>query len=243
LDAVGAASPAPTDEEIPLVENHFDRQLGLVLDGRIRFDAFACATRREFERMAGYLLRRWLPPAWYTTEDVVQELLLGAHICMWEWSPVMGPSLSRYVVFNAMSHAKRALHKARGAKLSGTSDRNPSHIERPLSSFGFDNEGDAMAEAILAEEPVAETMLIEAEEREVEREAAIGVALDACKTEVELAIVMAIIAAEDLSKVSADLYDDIDCRIQLRLGCEQHADRVVARIASVVVSREVSIAS
>ncbi len=209
-----------------------------MLDGRITYAVFARATRREFERLANHLLRRWAPPAWYVADDVVQELLLGAWSCMWDWCPKLGPTLSRYVVYNAMSHAKRALHKARGAKLSGTSDKNPSRFERPLSSFGLDGDGEAMAESILAEEPLAERLMIEREEEEARRAEAVTIALDACRTPTERAVILAIAATGDASGGAEVIYSDIDARIDLRLVSEDHALRLVLRTASAVVTRQ-----
>lgn len=213
--------------------NNLERQLLLVLDGRVSFDTFASRTRREFERMATYLMRKWVPPSWCVLEDVVQELLLGTWIWMWGWDRARGPSVSRYVVFNAMSHAKRSLHKARGAKLSGSSDKNPSHIERPLSSFGQDGDGEQMAEAFLAEEPVAESRLIAAEEREV----AIEVAIRACETVEERVAIVAIAEAGDVDGGGALLYGNDDAREALGLPNEKHAARFVARLAGRVMGR------
>jgi hypothetical protein len=222
------------------VVTNLERQLTQLVDGRITFTAFRNATRREYEKMATYLMRRWIPPSWCVLEDVVQELYLGTWIWTWEWQDFRGPSLSRFVVFNAMAHAKRALHKARGAKLSGSQDRNPSHIERPLSSYGVDGEGDAMAELLLAEDAIAETKLVQVEERK----ASVAVVLGACETTSERIAILAIAEAGDVDGGGALLYDDLDARLALRLASEEHAARFIARVASGVVERlEMSSAS
>lgn len=223
---------------------NLDQQLELALDGRITFDDFARGTKREFERMAGYLMRRWIPPSWYGPEDLVQDLWLGAWMCIWEWSPVMGASLTRFVVFNTMATGKRALHKARGALLSGTQDKNPSRFERPLSSFGLEGEGETMAECLLAEEAIAEQTMIEREEHEDRKREGIAKALAACKTETERAVIRALANAEDVEGGVAAIYEDIDQRIAHRLGSEEHAARFVVRTFRSVVERvEESMAS
>jgi DNA-directed RNA polymerase specialized sigma24 family protein len=236
-------APSERDCGVGRMVQNFDRQLRLVLDGLITYSHFARATRREFERMAMYLTRRWAPPAWYLLDDVVQELLVAAWMAIWEWSPTRGPTLARYVVFNAMSGAKRALHKARGAKLSGSSDKNPSRFERPLSSFGIDGEGDALAEAMLAEDAVAEQRMIDHEEETENRDRALTVALAACRSEVERRVIQAIAATGDLEGGGESFYGSVDNRIKLRLVSEEHATKFVTRTARAVLSREALAAS
>lgn len=220
------------------MNDNLERHLHLVLDGRITWTVFERATRAEFERMALYLLRRWVPPAWYTVEDVVQELLIGTTICVWEWSKSFGPTLSRYVVYNAISYAKRELHRARGAKLSGTADKNPSRFERPLSSFGLEDEGDAIADAILAEEPVAEQTMIDAEEKAERANEGLATALEACTNETERAVIAMVAGAGDVEAGAETFYGDMDYRIGLRLVSEEHALRVVHRTVKAVAKRQ-----
>lgn len=221
-----------------IVSDNLERHLHLVLDGRITYAAFVAATKAEYERMALYLRRRWIPPASYEVSDVVQELLLGTWFCVWEWVPGRGPSLSRYVIYNAMSSAKRALHKARGAKLSGSADRNPSHYEHTFSSFGNDGEGDLLAETLLAEEPIAETILIEQEERAEIQRAAVEGALAACHSDTERAVIRALAAGGGLEEGVEVIYADIDQRLSMRLMSEAHALRVVTRTARTVLERQ-----
>lgn len=218
--------------------DNLGKHLALAYDGRITFDALARATRRDFERMAAYLLRRWTAPAWYVLEDVAQELLLGAWLTMWDWSEAMG-GLKRFVVFGAMCRAKRELHRARGAKLSGSPDRNPSRIEYPLSSYGEEGDGEAMADALLAVEADAEAFLI-AREDAVE---GVRAAIDACDTEVERAVILAIAEAGGLAEGALAVYNDDDARVSLRLVSAEHAEKFMLRTARAVVRRECRAAS
>lgn len=218
------------------------KQLALVLDGRITYGAFVTATREIFERLACRLIRHWTPPAWVTAEDLVQELYLGAWTHVWHYEPILsnGTTLERFVIYNAMSQAKRELHRARGAKLSGCADKNPSNMELPISSIGMTAaESDALAEALLAVEPEAETEMVQAEERQ----AAIARALDACVTKKEHTAMLAIVEAGDIDGGAIMLYRDFDTRIALRLSSEEHAVRFVARTAITVMSRIADLAS
>ncbi len=209
---------------------NYERHLSLAYDGRITFDAFARATHKEHERMAVYLVRRWAPPGWYAQADLVQELLVATWIVMWSWAPRLGPSLARYVVYNAMSRAKRALHKARGASLTGSPDRNPSCIDRPFSSFERD---DGSAIDLGREEAIAEEALIEREERE----AALDGALESCETDEERDVIRAIARAGDVDGGGLLIYQDMRARVTLRLPSEEHAARYAARTAERVVAR------
>lgn len=222
---------------------NLEKHLALVLTKRIGYDTFVAATQREFGALACSLTRRWAPPSSVTVEDVVQDLYFGAWLTLFpknpakRFDPTRGVSLRRFVVFNAMSHAKRALHKARGAKLSGTADKNPSHIERPLSSMGgnddADDDGYGWIAALLSEEPVAEAAFISREEREesVQR------ALRACTCARERVAVLALAEGGDVDGAGRVLYDDLDTRIALRLGSEEHATRYVTGAALAVASR------
>lgn len=220
-----------------MIVSNLENQCTRVLAKSITFGAFIHATRTEFARLAQALIRRWNPPAWVTTEDVVQDLHFGAWTTLFgkkPFNPARGVKLSRYVVFNAMSYAKRALHKARGAKLSGSADRNPSHIEKPLSAFGTrGDEGDLLLERLLDAEPAAEQIMIMAETREE----AIDRALRACTCAHERVAIIAIEQGGDVDGAGRVLYDDFPTRIALRLGSEEHAARYVSRAAHEVAAR------
>jgi DNA-directed RNA polymerase specialized sigma24 family protein len=214
------------------------RNLVLLLDGRLSFDAFARETRLDFERMAAYLIRRWIPPTWCTHEDIVQELLVGAWIWVWQWEDGRGPTLSRYVTYNAIGHAKRALHKARGAKLSGSADKNPSRIERALSTYHktTSDEHDDIEERMLdrlAVEPEAEASIL-AREAVLD---AVKRALPACETDEERMVLAAIARAGGLDEAGLMLYDDPDTRLTLWLSSEERGVHRVLMVAADVAAR------
>src|SRR5262249_26582278 len=135
-------------------------------EGSITFTEFVSRTRSDFVRMANYLLRRWVSPAWFSVDDVVQELYLGAWNHIWRYEPILakGITLARYVVYNAMTSAKAQLHKAPGATIPGPPDKKKSAIETPLTAFGDDREGESLVESLTAEAPRAEDALVTHEE-------------------------------------------------------------------------------
>lgn len=99
-----------------------------VFEGRVSFEALV--EKEDWGRLAGDLLNRWPAPGWVDKEDVVQELLIGAYEKIWEFQPDRGVKIGRYVVWNAVDKAKKKIHKWRGAKLHGSSDRNRSRFEK-----------------------------------------------------------------------------------------------------------------
>ncbi len=215
--------------------SNLERMLVLVRDKRIDFGTFVTNTRREFYKLAFSLRRRWRSPEWFTVEDVQQELTFGAWKYIWEFDQkrAKGKSISWYVIFNAMAHAKTQLHKARGVTISGSPDRKVSQIEKPLTFFGDNGEGDNLLESILAETPRAEDALIE----EHERRLAVTRALKVCQTPRERFAVLAIRQSGGLDAAGGLLYDDFKHRIELRLPSEEHADRYVRRQARAVALR------
>lgn len=211
---------------------NLERQLARVRDGEIDFGQFVPATRREFRAMALYLLRRWRSPDWFTVEDVEQELYVEAWRHVWKFDPSRGVSFTKYITWNVMGAAKRELHRARGAGLHGSPDRRPSRFESNLSSFGDDGEGDALLVG-LAEPAHAEDAAIAAQEC---RRAATS-ALAACASPSERYVVLAIREAGTVDGAAQVLYDDVDHRTTLRLGCEASAERFVRRHALAVAMR------
>lgn len=93
-------------------------ELMAVRSGRMTFDAFARKTSTRWRYLAEQLIRHWAPPAAVGVDDLCQELLIGAWIVLPRWQPAKGTSIDRFVVFNAMSSAKRWLHVQRGVKRS-----------------------------------------------------------------------------------------------------------------------------
>ena len=89
------------------------------------FDTFASRTRYDWERLAGSLLSRWSAPI--EVDDLRQAMLEAAWQLLPKWDPTKG-SLRRFIVFNAVQHAKREIHRARGASLHGSADFSKSRL-------------------------------------------------------------------------------------------------------------------
>ncbi len=128
----------------------FDEQLVALREGYLTPQQFFAQTRVVWQRLAAYLLRRWRAPASYTQEDVVQELMFAAYEFVWRYDPQLakGRTIGRYVEWNALDKAKKELHRARGCKLSGDPDKNPSRIAIPLSAFEVEPQGGDLWETI-----------------------------------------------------------------------------------------------
>lgn len=219
------------------MKSNLESKLLALKEGQVDFGDFVTTTRREFRAMATHLLRRWAAPEWFTLDDAEQELYIGAWDYVWKFEPSYGTPLARFVVYNAMGQAKRALHLARGVTISGSPDRKKSQFETPLSFFGSDGEGEALMESILGK-PDTSTSLVEDELiADQERRRTIMTALTACENSKERYAVLAIREAGSLDGAARVLYDDIDHRIALRLASEEHADRFVRRQALAVAQR------
>lgn len=204
----------------------------LVREGQISFEQFVANTRKDFFALATHLLRRWNGPAWFTVDDVEQELYLGAWKYISRWDPDRGKSIEEYVTWNAMCAAKRHLHSARGVSLSGSPDRKLSNFEAPLSSIGEEGEGEMILQHAFVE-PVAENVMIDHETRY----AMANEVLKTCETRAEKLVVLAIRDARSIDNAGDMLYDNFDQRIELRLGSEEIADRFVMRTAKTVAKR------
>lgn len=89
-------------------------QLEKVVRGEQGFAAFAKATREDWRALAKYILCRWSCPDAVEQADVEQELLLGAWRALRTFDAGRG-ALHGYVVFMAVTAAKRWCHEQRNA--------------------------------------------------------------------------------------------------------------------------------
>jgi hypothetical protein len=140
------------------VEVPMKHELMALRDGRITFDAFAQQTSTRWRYLAEQLLRRWRAPAAVEVADLQQELLIGAWAVLPRWQPARGTSVERYVIFNAMSQAKRWLHVQRGVRRN----RSGPHPDRVRSRHPI-----AVADLEVQTEPT-QTDAIDAKRRSAE---------------------------------------------------------------------------
>jgi hypothetical protein len=216
------------------VKGNLETQLQALRAGAIGFTRFAYLTRADFGRMAAYLLRRWKTPTWFVEEDVVQELLFAASEHARTWDPARGVPLARYVAWNAARVAKRWMHKARGVSINGSPDRKVSRFELPFSALGdVDEEGDDFIARIADGTASAEDILA----ARTETVAVAQTLLDACWTPRERRAVEAVKQTGDHERAGRHLYDNVEHRIELRLGSEEKAEAFVTRTVAEVWRR------
>jgi DNA-directed RNA polymerase specialized sigma24 family protein len=205
-----------------------ERGLLAVRDGRETFDSFARRTMPHWERLAQYILRRWRQPAWVSDADVVQDLLVAAYDAVWTYDPSKGPTIEGYAVYSAVDHAKKRAHKARGAKLHRTADRNPSRMELGTVTL-WGEDAPRRVEEALQQEPTQEDALTQRE--------ALQRARAVCRSEGERCVIRTLAQAADLVEGAMMLYADPEARLACRLLNETHAARVTTEVVLEVAER------
>jgi hypothetical protein len=229
--------------------SELDDALLRVRDGRITFDEFARDFDRQWSRISASIARRWKPPAWADQQDLKQELLLAAYKCLWDWDPRKGSSIGDFVLYNAYDKSKKAGHKARGAKLCGNADSNPSRTEPNFTRLfggghGDWDEGDWVEAKFLRCEPT--------QEQAMEKRDLVHRVLAVCRTERERHVVREAALAglfEDALALDEDalvecakrLYADVDVRRECRLGSQDQALRAAVDAAAAVRDRVLAV--
>lgn len=80
------------------------------------------------QKEAVALCRRWRVPSTVTPEDVAQEILMGVVIANRQYDAARGMTWKNFVLWNGLYHAKRWIHRQRGAaRLSGKSSSRELH--------------------------------------------------------------------------------------------------------------------
>lgn len=179
--------------------------------------------------MATYLARRWRPPSWLELEEIMQELMIGAWSAIWKWDPRRagpGQTLGSFVEWNAMDKAKKRLHKARGAKLSGNADANPGHSEIPLCMF---DATPGWVEGLSCVEP---TQLVD-----LERVQDLVRAHAVCVDDRERIVLKFIAEMGDLVEGAAALYEDKQAREFCGVMHERDAAHVAVEVAVAINER------
>jgi len=232
--------------------SNLERMLKRVRAGEIGFGEFVAGTRAEYRAMTVYLMRKWQTPEWFVASDVEQELYLETWRRIDRFDPERKTksgkpmTLQRYVVFNAMAAAKREMHIARGVTISGSPDKKPGCFEISFTKLVNDYTADTFNHDHIAGMKLTENLHAARSEENQDLEAlaeaeevrqAATAALKACETMNERYAILAIREAGSLDNASSVLYDDIDHRLDLRLGSEDKAERFVMKHAAAVAER------
>jgi DNA-directed RNA polymerase specialized sigma24 family protein len=193
-------------------------------NGRITEGQFFHATKKDWEHMARYLLKRWKAPTWYEADEVEQELKLAAWKHVWKYEGPENPPelLAKYVIWNALDGAKKKLHKARGAILHGNADSSLSRFETPTDFLDW---GD-LAPSVQA------TQL-----EDLEAAVRLATARSHCRNTTERIVLDALVDAGDIVGAAVLLYEREDVRAACGLVLPQHAGYLAADVAHELVRR------
>lgn len=191
--------------------------------GAITFDAFAVATRREWERLSGKLLSRWEAPEAVEREDLVQEMLIAAWraVDQYDSAHPSDTAIERFVVFHAVDKAKKWLHTQRRAYRG--SDKSVSRNHVPFESVDAIQLDHAMSVPPDQERLIACLQVF-------------GLRLAACTTVRSSYALQALVrCGGSVPAAAAQLYGDPDVRRQCRFDSRANANQAVFREAKRVL--------
>ena len=123
-------------------------QLTQQYSGALSFSDFVRETRADWHRLAVTLLAQWRCPTSVDTDDIEQELLCAAWLAIPKWR-ADGTDIKHFVVFEAMSAAKRWLHKQRGVSVHGNPGRLASCHDLLTDTGEIDNTVEAEQEQVV----------------------------------------------------------------------------------------------
>jgi hypothetical protein len=195
--------------------------------GKLSGNDFLKATDPRWRAMAARLYARWRRklPSWVEQSDVLAELQMLALEHVKLCNPKRG-DFGPYVVWCVYRRGQRAIHKWRGAKLSGNEGRNPSRAERSFSTFAVE----AWQENLRAPERDA-VRAMHAEER-------FALVLSNCRSTREALVLLALRECDGSVRHAAEaIWKDYAARVQLEVRTEKAAERVVRRVLSKTAKR------
>jgi DNA-directed RNA polymerase specialized sigma24 family protein len=178
--------------------------------GELSFEAFTLQTRWYWENQARKMLYRWSAPSSVSVDDLVQEMLFKCWGLMKKYEPNKSV-IHKYIIWNCVSHAKRWLHKQRGAK--GHDGKSPSRF--PFLA----DQGDFLP-------MINENMRVEPDqELAIKRLEKINLASNLK----ERLILNRLSRIPSIDLVTQDLYNDPKIKLYLRLNSLKDARRAVYR--------------
>jgi hypothetical protein len=180
--------------------------------GTQTFDQFAKESRKDWVKLARYLMRGGRLAADVTEDDVVQELLTGCWIGMQKYDPTR-QSANQYAVFQAMSRAKKRFKNLRRYRLETVCEKFDL-----LEEVGEDLR--ALRELTYPADQGAE----------LERVQRLELLMARCQRVIEMQVLEIFYRREDAKAVARELYASANMRRVCQFGSEQTALRKVLRV-------------
>lgn len=181
--------------------------LNKLYKGELSFDAFVLQTRGYWENLARRLIYKWNAPPSVSVDDLIQEMFIKCWDLLATYDPNKSP-LEKYIVYNAMNHAKRYLHKQRGAK--HYRDKSPSRY--PLLYDDLDKLSESYYMA-----PDQEQFIQRLEK------------VDLASNVKEMLILYKLARIPSIDIVASDLYSNPNIRLAMQLNSLPDTRRIVYR--------------
>ncbi len=193
--------------------------------GKMTFDQFVRSTAGDWTRLASYLRGRWQVPSAVDVDDVRQEMLLAAWRAVAAWDDTRGVSLRSFVLWTAITLAKKWLHGQRAALRRD--DHAPSRHEVTATALGIEPTDDRSSV----------TGRTEAEQEfTVAGIELFGRVLASIPPTDNVCLQALLTTGGDVASAAGALYSNPTARATLRLKDERDARRAVTRTATRVVS-------
>jgi DNA-directed RNA polymerase specialized sigma24 family protein len=194
-----------------------ETELMSLRDGACTFEQFERSTRRSWQRLAGKLASRWRMPPSMDEQDLTQEMLIAVIELVASWDPDRKVKISAYVVWNAMNRAKLFLHEQRGANLHRPDKSKSRHPLVECGLLGPDVTQSPLDRAVSPPDQLNAMGVLDA--------------MRAVRTERDLTIMEALVAAPSIDLAATTLYEDAITREQMQYGSPKEARRSVMRAA------------
>ena len=170
-------------------------------------DEFFTENEKDFRRMAAYILGRWKAPNDVGVEDVMQELRIAIWRKARKYDPKRGKKPEQFLAFNAISLAKRQVHKQRRAR----GDKGIGHIEL-LTNNGIVVDTSAV-------EPEQEFSLAQKQE--------LALILDRCTSTREAICLAVFFKEKDAQAAARRIFEDDELRRLCRVSSMSAAKQAV----------------
>lgn len=188
----------------------FRRAVELLYEDELDFAGFARRADKDLTRLSRVLRQRWFLPTGLGTEDLKQEMLLEAWKSTQDFLPGYGMSVGAFTVWRVITRAKRYMNSQRNSPRR--SDSKGSRFAMSVSAI---MPGDLDEEAFVATLAWHDPN----QEQVAERAQNLDYAVARCRTEREIAILMALVEHGGCVELAVErLVGDEELRTHLGLG-------------------------